>query len=382
MTILRKEFIDEYDRLEELLIKNLPYEIKGSNEKHTANAFKHRTKSALQRCDFIHFNSKERISFMIFDVDKVGDQTAIEAYPTINDFWNYMNEKVGLEPTFITQTSKGYHFAFHFKNHIFTHQTKPLNYLNAIKESMIELLGCDIKGSSRNYGIWRNPLRHNHYFSDSYNYELNDFKDLIVPKKSIQKKFDRDVTLRQVSSGLLYDGNRNNAIFYAAMKWAKNRKELKVEDIFFYAVSVNHKCDIPLDQKEVMAISSSVYKYYSSDSIFILSDTQNVRDMNIGVMNFKKIKDLSKEEYDLEVKRRQSLSAQRTNQMLKDKQANITKARKVFQETCLSKNRLKVQSTIKKLASEGEKINISKIARMTDLDRKTVRKYYKAFKVV
>ncbi len=270
MTILKKEFLEETDRLEELLIKNLPSVVNGSNEKETANFFKHKTKSALKKCDFIHFNSKEQLSFMIFDFDKVGDKKAIEVFPTINDFWDHLNKKIGIEPTFITQTTKGYHFSFHLKNHIFTHQKKPMKYLRAIKTSITELVECDIHGSLRNYGIWRNPLRHKHYFSDSYNYELNDFKDLIIPEKSIQQKFDRNITIRQINSDFLIEGNRNNAIFYASMKWAKNKKGLSVEDIYYYALTVNHKCEVELEKKEVVNISNSVYKYYINSEINIL----------------------------------------------------------------------------------------------------------------
>ena len=58
----------------------------------------------------------------------------------------------------------------------------------------------------------------------------------------------------------------------------------------------------------------------------------------------------------------------------------ITKARKTYQETCLSENSSIVQSAIKSLELKGEKINISKIARMTDFDRGTVNKYAKALK--
>lgn len=378
MTVLKKEFIEEKDRLEELLIKNLPNEIKGSNEKHTANVFIHKTKSALMKCDFIHFNSKEQISFMIFDFDKVGDKTAMEVYPTISDFWGYVVDSVGLEPTFITQTSKGYHFAFHLENHIFTYQRRPLKYLNDIKASIIELLGCDIHGSKRNYGIWRNPLKHKHYFSDSYNYELSDFRDLIVPKKSVQQKFKQDITVRQIDSGLLFEGNRNSAIFYASMKWAKNKRNLSINDIYHYALSVNQQCDIPLDRVEVEAMARSIHmNYYITDKIYITSSEHKERDINEGAMNFEKMKGLSEDEYNLEVQRRQQLSAQRTNDIvdIEYKKENMREVQRAYSQELQTINQVKVNDAIDTLRSEEKKITVSAISRVCDLSRNTVRKY-------
>jgi len=378
MTILKKEFLDDRDRLEELIIKNQPARINGSNDKKTANFFNHNTKVALNKCDFIHFNSKEQISFMIFDIDEVGEKKAIEAFPKISDFWNYLSDKIGLEPTFITQTSKGYHFAFHLKNHIFTHQEKPYRYLMAIKSSIIELVGCDINGSARNYGIWRNPLRHNYYFSDSFNYELKDFRDLIVPEKSIQQKFDKTIMIRQINSNLLTVGNRNNAIFYSSMGWAKGKKNLTSENIYYYALLVNDKCDIPLNKKEIRSISNSVYSYYKANEINISSGAkQEERDIDKGAMKFDKIKRLSKVEYILEVERRRKLSAQRTNEIVdsEQKKENMRELQKKQSEYIKIINQKKVDEAIETINRAGKKLTISEISRQSKLSRNTVRKY-------
>ena len=376
MTVLKKEFLDDDDRLEELIIKNQPATINGSNEKNTANFFNHKTKVALKKCDFIHFNSKEQISFMIFDIDTVGDKEAIEVYPTIGDFWIYLNAIIGLEPTFITQTTKGYHFAFHLKNHIFTHQEKPMNYLRAIKSSIIELVGCDIHGSLRNYGIWRNPLRHTYYFSDSYNYELKDFKSLIIPKKSLQYQFNRDVAARQINHDFLTEGNRNNAIFYSAMKWAKGKKNLTSKNIYYYALSINQKCEIPLNDKEIETLSNSVHRYYLKKKIYI--QPLEKRDINEGAMGFEKIQGLSKDEYKQEIKRRQKLSVQRTNKIvdIDKKKNNMREVQKKQSEFKKTVNQKKVLEAIKDLEKNQERVNISAISRQCGLSRNTVRRYY------
>ena len=376
MTILKKEFLDDIDRLEELIIKNQPERIKGSNDKKTANFFNHKTKVALKQCDFIHFNSKEQISFMIFDIDEVGEKKAIEVFPDISDFWNFLMSKIGLEPTFITQTSKGYHFAFHLKNHIFTHQKKPYKYLMAIKSSIIKLIGCDINGSARNYGIWRNPLRHNYYFSDSYNYELKDFRDLIVPDKTAQQKFNKSIMVRQINDEYLTEGNRNNAIFYSSMKWAKGKKNLTSENIYYYALLVNSKCDVELDRQEIRSIAESVYSYYEKNEIYISEEIRE-RDINEGAMNFKKIKGLSEVEYLVEVKNRQSLAAKRTNELVdpEQKKENMREIQRKQSEHTKSVNQYKVNEAIEYLKKEGLKTTLSAVSRRSGLSRNTVRKY-------
>jgi hypothetical protein len=57
------------EELKELLIKNLPSKIKAGNEKHLSNVTEYKTIIALNKCKFINFNTSERISFMVFDID-------------------------------------------------------------------------------------------------------------------------------------------------------------------------------------------------------------------------------------------------------------------------------------------------------------------------
>ena len=311
-------FISKSKTLEELLIKNLPNQIKAGTDKHNSNIFYVKTKKALNSCNFIHFNSSERVSFMIFDFDTYKGKEAKKTFKNIDSFFDYLFVLIGIEPTFITETTKGYQFAFHLKNHIFTNQPRALNYLNNIKQGLIKKVGCDLYGSSRNYGIWRNPLKHNFYFSNQINYELRDFKDFVIYDKSPQKRFQRDITHRQLDNNLLVEGNRNNIIFLASMKWAKNKSGLMVEDIFAFASSFNKTTEKPLEDKEVFGIARSVYRYYINNKITVKIAKKEI---NEGVMGFPKISNLSYEEYLKEVKRRQSLSAQRTNQLVdKNKQ--------------------------------------------------------------
>ena len=375
MTVL-KPYQENKENLEELLIKNLPKEIKAGNEKHNSNIFTLSTYRALKTCKFINYNTRDRVSFMLFDFDTYNNKNAIETFKSIDMFLNYLIDKIGLKPTFITQTKKGYHFAYHLRNHVFTQQAKALKYLNDIKRGIIKKVGCDINGSVRNYGIWRNPLKHNHYFSGEINYKLNNFKEFAIPFKTIQQKFRRDITIRQVNSNILIKGNRNNAIFLSAMKWAKYRKNLTLEDIFTYVKIYNEQAEEPLCNIEIQQIAKSVYKYYRRGLIYVESKK---RDINEGAMRFPKIKDLEHNDFLEEVKRRQILAASRTNSLIdkETKKELMLNAKKAFIERQKITNEIKIKKAIEELAELGKKVNNSSIARISGLNRKTVRKYMK-----
>ena len=370
MTQLTKFYNDnDHDRLKELLIKNLPRKIKAGNEKAKANIFTMPTVRALESCKFINFNSSERISFMIFDFDTYKDKKATDTFKNIDTFFDYLYEKIALEPTYILKTDKGFHFAYHLKNHVYMKSKKSLEYLNNIKQGVINLIGCDIHGSSRNSGVWRNPLQHDFYFSQEYNYELKDFKDFAIYRKTPQQRFQREITIRQVDKEILKKGNRNNAIFYASMKWAKNKKNLSLTNIVDFALSFNDKADEPLKHTEISKIAKSVYRYYSQNKINIKNP------INEGIMGFGRIdEDL---DYETEVKRRQSLSAKRTNKILgKDRKKEIMlKAKKFFQEKRKNEFVRKINEAVKVLEAEGKRVTNKAISEFTGISRKTVGKY-------
>jgi len=357
-TLTQSIYANDFKKeLEELLIKNLPKRIKAGHTKQGSNIFEFSTKYALNSCDFIHYNSPSRISFMIFDFDSIDNRIAVEAFPQIEDFLAYIVDKIGIEPTFITQTNKGYQFSYHFKNHVFTKQNKPLAYLSKIKDSLIELLGCDIHGSARNLGIWRNPLRHKHYFSTCINYELNDFKSLIIPKKSFQKQFQHEVTNRQINQDHLTRGNRNYGLFLLGMGFSKNKKNLTQAYLQHHLTTISMTMKEPLPIIEISSISKSIFNnYYLKDKIYVKGFKK--KNINEGVMGFEKMKNLSKEEYDQEIKKRQSLAAIRTNLIRKDTKSNFDKARKEYRTKIFATNLNIVREAIEALECKNEKVSI------------------------
>lgn len=378
MTEIKKYTENEKEELKEVLIKNLPNRIKGGNHKKKSNVLEYQTIIALNKCKFINLNTKERISFLVFDIDKIEDKTAKEYFKDINGLYDFISEKIGLEPSYILETAKGFHFAYHLKNHVYTNQKKAFDYLLAIKHTITKILSCDEIASHKLYGVWRNPLLHNCYYSKQINYELKDFKSLLPKKEYSNSKRKISINIKDED---LEVGKRNLTFFKYALIFAYNQNSLTANDIFDFLENINNSKNVGLDNKELLSISTSVFKRWQNGTIEI-KYLKEKKDINEGVMNFPKMKNLSKEDYDLETKSRQKLSAIRTvnirdkeknkNQLLEAKQLQIIK----LQE----KKELKVQTAIIELQNLNEKITISAISKLTKIDRKTVKKYYSNFK--
>jgi len=363
----------EREELKELLIKNLPPKIKAGNEKHLSNVFEYKTVIALDRCKFINFNTSERISLMIFDIDTFKDKIAKEYFKNIDGFFEFISEKIGLEPTYILETQKGFHFGYHLKNHIFTHQPKALKYLLDIKRAITKLINCDEIASHRLHGVWRNPLLHPYYYSKQINYELSDFKDFI-PK--IEYK-NRSVKLEvNINDEELILGQRNNTLFKYAMRFAKAQNLLTKDDICNYLDDINTDKELDLPKSELTQISKSVFKYWQNGKILFGSNTKK-KDINEGAMNFSKMRNLSYDEYLIETKMRQESSARRTLE-IRDKEKNkiqLLEAKRDFNIKRAEKNQQLVLDVIIELQNKNEKVTMSSLSRETGLNRRTVKKY-------
>jgi hypothetical protein len=371
MTILHNTF-DDMEALKELLIKNLPSKIYASNEKAAFKSSPVKTIKGLEY-DFISFNSKGRVSFMVFDIDYVGEVTAKEYYAgSINNLLEQIMFAVGMEPSYICITNKGFQFAYHIGNTVFTHQPKAVAYLSAIKNSIIDKLGCDPVGSGRNYGVFRNPLQHQHYFSGCINYELSDFKHLLTSSRSSSCSGAGGRTVATASNiEDIPTGNRNNKLFELGMRWAKNRNGITVYDIGAYLQTINSAfTDSPLQLSEIECIARSVYKYYEAGTIrfgsFSICE-------NAGAMGFNKIHNVSRDEYEELVKERQRLSAQRTNSLLtkEEKQNSMANARLARTQQI----RAKIELALSKCQAENIKPTQANVAMLAGVDRKTLLKY-------
>jgi len=367
------DLTDDNDALLMLLLRSLPTKIKAGNEKHLSNIRTYPTVVALKTCKFINFNSKDKISMMIFDIDEFRDKTALEYFKNIKGFLEYIIEKIGCEPTYVLETQKGFHFAYHLKNHVFMHQPKAVTYLQNIKKAIGEILGCDPIASNRLNGVWRNPLLHTSYFSEQINYKLADFK-IFLP--SHQKNRRNTSTKVKINETQLTEGNRNAYLFECAMRHAKGFLLLTTEEILIFLEETNRRCEVPLASQELPSIARSVYKYWSQGKIRFGDIIKN--NINEGIMEFEKMANLSFDEYQKETKRRQRLSALRTNE-LKNKDnidGQLAQAREASSIKREAAAKRKIQKAINFLNQESIKVTITSISKITELDRKTVKKYY------
>lgn len=374
MTTISK-YKDEDEQLKELLLKNLPKKIKSGNEKHLSNIYQYRTIEALNKYKFINFNSKEQISFLIFDIDKYEDKTAKEHFKNIYNFLDFITDNIGLEPTYILETNKGFHFAYHLKNHIFTHQRKALKYVMDIKVAITRLLKCDEIASHRLYGVWRNPLLHNFYFSQKINYELDDFKKYIPRSEFTNTPLKLKV---KINEDELIEGQRNKTLFKYAMKYAKGKKTLNKDDILNFLTNINNSKSVGLGNTELIQISNSVFKYWQNGEILYGTiKNENVKVINEGVMEFEKMKNLSHDEYLQETKIRQQKAAIRTLK-IRDKEKNkkqLLEAKQDYISKLQEKKETLVINAILELQEQNLKVNIASISRIANIDRRTAKKY-------
>lgn len=377
MTIIENEdFFNDEKELREILIKNLPPRIKGGNEKETANIDELKTIDALNTCKFINFNSKERISFMVFDIDTFENMTAKEYFKDDIGLYRYIIEKIGLSPTYILETNKGFHFAYHLKNHIFTHQPKALNYLTLIKRGITKILNCDERASHRLSGVWRNPLLHHTFYLGFLNYELDDFKKFII-KKTVKVKKTYTNFKMDIKDEDLQKGTRNITLFNTSLKYVFSQENSTFEDVYTYINNINISRNVGLDDKEIRTICLSSYNYRERGEYKDNSKYED-RNINTGIMKFPKMRNLTKEEYELETTRRRKLSGLRTVE-IRDKEKNkkqLLEVKRDFQLKKQEENQTKVLEVVLELQNQGKKINFSEIGRLCKLDRKTVKKYY------
>lgn len=376
MTTVKDHNFNDTNEFIEVLIKNLPAKIKAGNEKDTANINEIHTIEALKNCKFINFNSKERISFMVFDIDTMENMTAKQYFKDIKGLYTYIMEKIGLAPTYILETNKGFHFAYHLKNHIFTHQPKALNYLSLIKRGITQILNCDERASHRLYGVWRNPLLHPYFYSTCINYELSDFKKFIAPKIVKVKKTYTNFKFN-IKDKDLQKGKRNITLFNTALKFAFSQENSSIEDIYTFINNINISRKVGLFDKEISTICWSAYNYRERGEYKDNSSYED-RNINVGIMEFEKMRNLSYDEYLAETKTRQKLSALRTAS-IRDKEKNknqLLEAKQNYIDELQNKKRSEVLNAVLMLQNLNEKVSVSAISRMTGIDRKTVKKYY------
>ena len=370
-----------YNELFSLLMTTLPKKINASNHKTTANKRENRSKNkkqALKICKFIQFNNKKVVQWMIFDIDTIDGKKAIEVY-TLNEMVHEIYAKTVCIPTYTLQTEKGYHFAFHLENAVFLESKKAKKYLQDIKAAISNVMDCDKIASNRLWGIWRNPLRHNFWYSGEQDYSLSSFRHLT---KNSQKKFSKFTCKKNplsVSINNLVEGQRNDKLFLFAVNFCLSNPSSTYEDLINYLFGINNQANPPLEDDEVLSIGQSAYKRKEAGNLFVPKFAD--RGIQIGIMNFPKMRNLSYKDYLRETKRRQSLSAERTNALLsqKAKEKAMQKAREAKIDLLRKSNIDAIRQAITALKEQQKKLTYVSVAKLTNLDRRTVKKYVQEY---
>ncbi|WP_152056932.1 primase C-terminal domain-containing protein [Aliarcobacter butzleri] len=367
----------EIEVLKEVLIKNLPAEIKSGMGKTTSNVNTFKTAYSLTHHLFINYNTREKISILAFDLDYIKGKKAKECFSNIFQFNNYLVAKLGedLTPTFVIETTKGYQFFYQLQYPIFTKNKKALKYLLDIKKGITQHLELDAIASNRLHGVYRNPLLHNFYFSYYINFNLKDFSKFALNYKTKQSYNFKNFENLNLNLKNLVEGNRNHFLFLEGLKFAKNKKKLEEQFLIEYLENINSKIENRLDAKEILKISKNVYKYYLENKIYFNLDI----DIDIGVMGFEKMKNLTREEYLEETKKRQKEASKRTLE-IRNKEKNLNsleKARQIKIEKNLNETIKKIKEAKEILEKENKKITKVALANLTNLSRKTIIKYFK-----
>lgn len=267
-------FESNEEHLFPLLLKNLPSKIHCSYNKSGAySKASVLTHIALKNYNFIEFNSKQRISIVVFDKDKHEEINATEYFKDIPTFYEWLIEKINIVPTYICQTNKGFQFAFVIKGFMtievgYKPKNSPQSFLSDIKSKYIKYLQLDEIASSRNNAIFRNPLKHKYIAFTHKIYDLNDLNSAIkeVVFDNEFSNYNKSNYLRVSKYEKIYE-SRNSSLFKLSCREFAYSKPTKKE-IFNFINTINlNNCYEPLPLNEIKSITNSIYKRCQNNTL-------------------------------------------------------------------------------------------------------------------
>jgi len=285
----------------------------------------------------LQLNTDTHFNAIIMDIDEESLLTE----------WN----SVGLPtPTIQTlnQTNNKAHLVWLLNVPVFKKNKKAVKYYRAIVDSIKLLIGADQAYQNHQTKNFLNAELYRVTYNDIA-YDLDDFKEFIL--RDTQYKFSPNTVLAEYES----TGSRHIDLFNQLRVYgyqiAKN-KDLQ-EKLESRAELINEQFDTPIKPK---AIVKSVLGFCEENkNNFRVSHT-----CRTGAMKFKKINNLSLEDYKQEVKKRQNAAAVRTKDM---KRIKTTAKIKVAVNILL---RHKIKLTYPNLAKQA-KISLSTIKRYSKI---------------
>jgi len=341
------------------------------NKKDLKFKRKAKTREAIKKGKFLFYNTNF-ITELIFDIDNISHLIVWD----LDWIYKVFYEKFGLPITWSCKTDKGIQFCISL-NTFFKLSKKQKQILKDFKQYIAdnwELI--DKAGSMRLEGWWRNPLTQTdfRYYENVLSFDnILDF--LTRNKLTTKQQFKAEVRKEQIKQakqsnkirftvGAPVVGNRNNFVWYNLML-ASDSKDFNT--LLQLARELNKKVEKELDDKEIEKIAKSVLRYNKEGKNFIYANSKKAR-WNIGSMGFEKISGLSKEEYEKEKKRRQSMAGKAKAEIGKK---NLIKAVKARAEA----TKEKVYKAIKELQEKGERITVSKVVEVAGVGKNSANKY-------
>lgn len=129
-----------------------------------------------------------------------------------------------------------------------------------IYKTFIYYFGGDVIASSRNHGIFRNPIKHKYIAYPNKIYDLNDLNELFKDIKFEDEFFSNKSSYTSISKNKKILSHRNCSIFKLCCKEFAYSKPTK-KHIFNFAKTLNqNNCYEPLENQEIKSIVNSIYK--------------------------------------------------------------------------------------------------------------------------
>lgn len=232
--------------------------------------------------NFIRYGTKYATSFLIIDIDHIDTP--------INQYKKEVQEKLGIEPNWITRTSKGYHIGFILQDQVYLSNTVNQEKLIETKKNITSLLNGDTAGSHRLIGYWRNPLTHTSIINTDNLYTIDELYKVIYKKSSkllssdsnpLFNKKETDtkkmknekvevttnklgkINLDKIDKDGFIQGNRNNYLYTKTISMLYNG-QIKNNQVENTLITLNNK-ELPL--QEILKISKSIQKYNIKENI-------------------------------------------------------------------------------------------------------------------
>jgi hypothetical protein len=228
---------------------------------------------------------------------------------------------------------------------------KAVGYYKTIVNSIKLLIGADQAYQNHQTKNFLNTQMYRVTYNDVA-YDLDDFSYFIIRDSKIGSASHSSDPLEYESTGSRHIDLFNQLRLYGYQNATHRHLKEKLEQ---RAALINEQFDSPIKPKSII---KSVYNFCEEHK----HNFRNSRSQKRGPMGFKKIKGLSRDEFSIELHRRQNKSAIRT--------ANIKR----------HKTSIGIKVAIDKLVRLKQKVTYKNISKISNISLRTAKNYVKLVK--